>query len=96
MKNMRTKKVIQDYIDKHGEDKILENGIVLSENERPIPDLSTLAIQICCLTECENCPVVINNYDKRSKEGKESGELCVSNLYKWIIDESIKTIKKGD
>ena len=88
------KEFIQKAIDKYGQDKLIEAGIILLDNEREIKTLSALAVQFCCLTECRNCPVYIHNYDKRTKEEKcDLHEPCVENLYKWIIEEAGKEEK---
>lgn len=82
---------IQEEIDKYGQDKLIEAGIVLLENEQEIKTLPELVTQFCCLTECKNCPVYIYNYEKRTKEEKcDLHEPCVENLYKWIIEEARK------
>ena len=78
------KQYIQKEIDKYGQDKLIEEGIVLLENEREIKTLEELATQFCCLTECKNCPVVIHKYETRSIRENDP---CVTNLYKWIIEE---------
>lgn len=79
---------IKNYILKYGEEKLLEAGVVLLENERPIKTLPELVTQFCCLTECKNCPVYIMGYEKRTKEEKENlHEPCVTNLYKWILQQ---------
>lgn len=88
------KEFIQKEIDKYGQDKLIEAGIVLLENERKIKTLPALALQFCCLTECTNCPVHIYKYEKRTEEEKCSlHEPCVENLYKWIIEEARKEEK---
>ena len=85
------KEFIQKKIDKYGQDKLIEAGIVLLENERKIKTLPALALQFCCLTECRNCPVHIYKYEKRTEEEKcNLHEPCVENLYKWIIEEAKK------
>lgn len=85
------KEFIQEEIDKYGQNKLIEAGIVLIENEREIKTLPELAVQFCCLTECRNCPVHIYKYEKRTEEEKcNLHEPCVENLYKWIIEEAKK------
>lgn len=82
---------IQQKIDKYGQDKLIEAGIVLLEQEREIKTLSELATQFCCLTECKNCPIHIHKADHRTEEEKAELHIpCVDNLYKWIIKESKK------
>ena len=88
------KEFIQKEIDKYGQDKLIEAGIVLLKNERKIKTLPALALQFCCLTECTNCPVHIYKYEKRTEEEKCSlHEPCMENLYKWIIEEARKEEK---
>lgn len=89
--NEYMKQYIQKKIDKYGQDKLIEAGIVLLENEREIKTLEALVTQFCCLTECKNCPVHIHKADKRTEEEKCClHEPCVTNLYKWIIEETKK------
>ena len=89
--NEYIKQYIQEKIDKYGQDKLIEAGIVLLENEREIKTLGNLAMQFCCLTECKNCPVYIHKADKRTEyECCELHDPCVINLYKWIIEEAKK------
>lgn len=60
-------------------------------NTRKITTLGELASQFCCLTECENCPVMIHEYERRTKLDKEIlHEPCCTNLYKWIIEKSME------
>lgn len=88
---MTMQEYIQNKIEKYEQDKLIKAGIVLLENEREIKTLPNLALQFCCLTECRNCPVHIHKYEKRTQEEKEDlHELCVTNLYKWIIEEAKK------
>lgn len=81
---------IKKGIDKYGQDKLIESGIVLLENELEIKTLGDLAVQICCLTECKNCPVHIYKSDKRTEYERDCLYLCVTNLFRWIIEESNK------
>lgn len=88
---------IKKSIDKYGQDKLIEAGIVLLENEREIKTLGDLAVQFCCLTECKNCPVYIHNYERRTPEEKElHHDPCCSNLYKWILEEAKKVEDNND
>lgn len=91
------KTFIKKSIDKYGQDKLIEAGIVLLENEREIKTLGDLAVQFCCLTECKNCPVYIHNYERRTPEEKElHHDPCCSNLYKWILEEAKKVEDNND
>ena len=66
-----------------------ELKLLKEEMNRPIKTLGELATQFCCLTECENCPVHIHNFDKRTEYEKTClHEPCVSNLYKWILEQA--------
>lgn len=68
---------------------VREKKLLEEEMDRPIKTLGELATQFCCLTECKNCPVVIHEYEKRTKLDKETlHEPCCANLYKWIIEQS--------
>lgn len=87
---------IKEEIEKYGQNKINEAGIIFLENKREIKTLSDLVNYFCCVTECKNCPVVINNFEKRTKYEKEClNTLCVDNLYKWVIQET-KLVKEID
>ena len=84
-------KYIERKIEEHSKDKLIESGIVLIENEREVNTLESLCTQFCCLTECKNCPVHIHNYDKRTEYEKcNLHEPCVTNLFKWVIEEVLK------
>ena len=85
------KNYIERKIEEHSQDKLIEAGIVLLENEREVKTLMDLCGQLCCLTECKNCPVHIHNYDKRTEYEKcNLHEPCVVNLFKWVTDEVLK------
>lgn len=84
------KTFIKKSIDKYGQDKLIEAGIVLLENEREIKTLGDLAVQFCCLTECKNCPVHIYKADKCTEYERDCGHLCATSLYRWIIEEANK------
>lgn len=75
---------------------IKEKKMLEEEMDRSVHTLQELAAQFCCLTECNNCPVVIYGYEKRTKEEKETlHEPCCTNLYKWIIENSILDKEKS-
>ncbi len=68
---------------------IKEKKLLEEEMDRPIKTLGELAVQFCCLTECKNCPVVLNNYEKRTEYEKNMlHKPCYFNLYKWIVGQS--------
>lgn len=68
---------------------IKENKMLKEEMDRPIQTLEELTIQFCCMTECNNCPVMIHEYEKRTKNEKENLHIpCCTNLYKWIIEQT--------
>ena len=61
------------------------------ELDNQIKTLGELATQFCCVTECKNCPVVIYDFEKRTEYEKTClHEPCVSNLYKWILEQAKK------
>lgn len=68
---------------------VKEKKLLEEELDRPIKTLGELVAQFCCLIECKNCPVMIHEYEKRTKLDKEVlHEPCCTNLYKWIIEQS--------
>ncbi|MCM1234161.1 MAG: hypothetical protein NC489_29000 [Ruminococcus flavefaciens] len=68
---------------------VKENKLLKEEMDRPIKSLEELTTQFCCLTECKNCPVMIHEYDKRTKHEKENLHIpCCDNLYKWIVKQA--------
>ena len=81
-----------DYAKMAKEKKLLE--ACLDELSGPIEDLHSAAIVLCMATNfsshgCENCPVVIYDYDKRTMYEKTClHEPCQMNLYKWIVDKA--------
>jgi hypothetical protein len=82
---------IERKIEEYSQDKLIEAGIVLLENEREIKTLEGLCVQFCCLTECKNCPVHIHDYEKRTEYEKCSlHEPCVVNLLRWVKEEVLK------
>lgn len=53
--------------------------------------LDTFIVNCCENIECNDCPVIINNYEKRTEKEKKLLHIpCVENLKKWIINESLK------
>lgn len=67
-----------------------ERKLLLEEMDRPIQTIGELVTQFCCLTECKNCPVCIHNFERRTDYEKTClHEPCVSNLYKWVIEQTL-------
>lgn len=63
----------------------------------PIKTLKELAGIFCCLLECENCPVLIHEYDKRTRNEKENLHFpCYYNLYKWVVEQAKQTINDSN
>lgn len=66
-----------------------EQKLLLDAMDRPVRTLGELVTQFCCFTECKNCPVVINDFERRTDYEKEClHEHCISNLYKWVIEQT--------
>lgn len=56
---------------------------------RLIETISCVAIRLCEVISCEECPVVLNNYDKQTPFQKELQHIpCCDNLMQWIIDKA--------
>lgn len=72
--------------------------MVLEKEEfenRPIQLIIDIAIRLCESIKCEECPVVLYNYEKRTEFEKQNLHIpCCYNLEKWIEDESRKNIKE--
>lgn len=82
---------IERKIEEYSQDKLIEAGIVLMENEREIKTIEGLCVQFCCLTECKNCPVHIHDYERRTEYEKcNLHEPCVVNLLRWVKEEALK------
>ena len=67
---------------------IVENKALNKVRGYPVHNIYDVASKFCMLSECENCPVHIYHYEKRTQYEKENlHEPCCSNLYKWFIEE---------
>lgn len=60
------------------------------ELDRSIRSLGETAVVLCMALGCENCPVTLFDYDKRTKYEKCClHEPCQANLYKWLIEQAM-------
>ena len=51
-------------------------------------DFDKFLVTYCENTECKDCPVNKNNYERRTELDKKNGhEPCVENLRKWITEQ---------
>ena len=59
------------------------------ELDRPIKSLGEAAVVLCMALGCENCPVTLFDYDKRTEYEKCClHEPCQTNLYKWLVEQA--------
>ena len=66
-----------------------EKRIFCEQLDRRIESLYDIAIQICTVTECKNCPVHYEPFETRTEFEKESQhEPCCTNLYRWILERA--------
>lgn len=57
--------------------------------DRPIKTIECIAIRLCETINCNECPVTIYNYEKRTSFEKECQHIpCCYNLEKWIKDKA--------
>lgn len=74
---------------------IEEKHLLESELDVEITTIESLATIFCTMIECKNCPVVIYDYDKRTKYEKEMLHTpCCTNLYSWIIENALDVNSK--
>ena len=88
--NRLGKQYSSDCDDKCEDAKVVKerNYLNVELNTRKMATLGELSSQLCCLRDCENCPVMIHKYEKRTEFDKEIlHEPCCTNLYKWIIEQ---------
>lgn len=71
-------------------EELREYEMLKRELNKPLITLGEVTTLLCELIECRNCPVCIENYDRRTEFEKTClHEPCVSNLYKWVKDKCI-------
>lgn len=75
---MQTNKEYEDY----SKEDLIE---ILKEIDRPIEKPCQVAVLLCEMWSCENCPCITHKADKRTKEEHEMGYSCQEQLYNWII-----------
>lgn len=70
---------------------VLLNNAMEEERSIPVKTLMGLVIRFCALHGCKNCPVNLQDYEKRTEYEKTClHEPCFSNLYKWILEQAEK------
>ena len=53
-----------------------------------IETIEDIAVKLCEILSCKNCPVVIYNYEKRTEHEKCCLHVhCCENLVKWIKEQ---------
>ncbi len=78
----------EDY-SKYSKEELLD---IMEYLDTEITNLDQIVVKICEVLSCDNCPVVLLNEDKRTKNEMEY-VLCCSQLYNWIIKEAKKLQK---
>ena len=72
---------MEDY-STYSKEELIET---LEDFNQPISTKEDLGIRLCEILSCENCPVTINNFDKRTFQDKCNGhEPCATQLIKWL------------
>lgn len=66
---------------------------ILEYIDRPVETFDDACLRLCEVLSCENCPVCINNCDRRAEEDKNNHKPCCEELYNWILEEAGKTNK---
>lgn len=70
---------------------INKDDCIDQELDRPIINIGDVAVRLCEILSCENCPVVIHKCDNRTEYEKKMEQIpCCTELKKWIISESKK------
>lgn len=70
--------------------------MIKDEFNVPIKDMYNAALLLCMATslgtdDCSNCPVMLFDYDKRTRIEKCCAqEPCQTNLYKWLMEQAKK------
>jgi hypothetical protein len=78
-----------EYMEDYSEYTNEDFQSVLNELDRPVKTFGDVAIRLCELISCENCPVIIYKCDYRTKFQKEVQHYsCCEQLHNWIIKQS--------
>lgn len=75
----------QECDDKCEYAKLIKEKSRLESNEKSTT-LEDFSVEICSSIECSDCPVIKENYEKRTGYDVYK-EPCCNNLYKWIIEK---------
>lgn len=70
----------QDY-NKYSKEELI---MLLKEIDRPIEEPCQVAVLLCEMWSCENCPCITHKADKRTKEEHDHGYTCQGQLWNWI------------
>lgn len=64
----------------------------LEEIGRPLRMVGEVAVRLCEILSCENCPVVIYKCDMRTETEKKILQYpCAGELHNWIISQLLET-----
>lgn len=75
---------------KYTKDELVE---MLEWLDRPINKLDNVCTILCELLSCENCPVTLFDFDKRTEEDRVLRHApCCGELHKWLLHEFNKKI----
>lgn len=77
---------MEDY-SKYKKGELVE---IMDYLDKEITSLDGVAIRLCELLSCENCPVTLLDQDFRTEEERMNHSTCCSQLYNWIKKEAIK------
>lgn len=72
---------MEDYT-KYSKEELVE---MFKEIDKPIEEPCQVAIKLCEMWSCENCPCITHNADKRTKEEHEMHYTCQEQLWNWIV-----------
>lgn len=75
---------MEDYF-KYSKEELLE---MFNEIDQPLKSANQIAVRLCEILSCDNCPVVIYQCDNRTIYEKACLHAsCQSELHNWIIKE---------
>lgn len=78
---------MQDY----SETQVEEFREMMKELDRPIETFGDIAVRLCELLSCDNCPVTREKCDKRTPYQKEILHYpCCEQLHNWLVAEAKK------